>query len=353
MAMLHTLPPCDPAAPARRAPPRKLFAGIDLGTNNCRMLLGAPAPQGFHVLDSYSRVVRLGEGLYESGMLSPIAMERAIAALQNCVQRVQRWAGQSHAVEISLRAIATEACRQAENGAAFIQAARAATGLNLEIISAREEVELALESCATLIAPTARRALLFDIGGGSTEIAWVRVQPREAPVLIGYVSLPIGVVTLSERCAASCYSDEGFSRVVDDIAALLRPFEAVHRIGEEIRHGAVQMLGTSGTITTLAGMSLKLERYRRGLVDGVVLDRHAVDAALAEARGLGQEGLTRHPCIGAERVDFVLPGCAIFAAIHELWQAPELVVADRGLREGMLLRLMRGEPPIRRHGCHA
>lgn len=341
------------AAESRRGARRPVFGGIDLGTNNCRMLLGTPSPHGFHVLDSFSRVVRLGEGLYETGRLSPIAMERAIASLSICADRARRWSENADAGPLRLRAIATEACRQAENGAEFIAQAREATGLPLEIINAREEAELAVESCTPLIGKTVRRALLFDIGGGSTEIAWVRVHPGQAPALIGYVSLPVGVVTLSERCAHSCYTAAGFTRLVDDIAAMLRPFEAVHRIGEEIRQGGVQMLGTSGTVTTLAGVSLKLDRYRRGLVDGIALQRRAVDAALAEARALGREGLSRHPCIGADRVDFVLPGCAIFAAIHELWQTPELIVADRGLREGMLMRLIRSAPPPRRRSYHA
>jgi exopolyphosphatase/guanosine-5'-triphosphate,3'-diphosphate pyrophosphatase len=313
------------------------------------MLVGTPTNQGFHVLDSFSRVVRLGEGLYETGRLSAVAMERAIASLSICAERARRWAADAGTGPLKLRAIATEACRQAENGAEFISMARRQTGLPLEIINPREEAELAVESCASLIAQAGRRALLFDIGGGSTEVAWVRANGNGGgPELIGYLSLPIGVVTLSERCADSCYSEAGFARVVDDIVAMLRPFEAVHRIGQEIRQGGVLMVGTSGTVTTLAGVSLKLDRYRRGLVDGISLGRQAVDAALAEARALGREGLSRHPCIGAERVDFVLPGCAIFAAIHELWQVPELMVADRGLREGMLMRLMRSVQPDRR-----
>lgn len=340
-------------AGSRRAGRRAVFGGIDLGTNNCRMLVGTPAAHGFHVLDSFSRVVRLGEGLYETGRLSPIAMERAIASLSICAERAKRWAGDSGTAALRLRAIATEACRQAENGAEFVTRAREATGLPLEIIHPREEAELAVESCASLIVQGGRRALLFDIGGGSTEIAWVRINAGALPELIGYLSLPVGVVTLSERCAHICYSDQGFHRLVDDIAALLRPFESVHRISEEIRRGGVLMVGTSGTVTTLAGMSLKLDRYRRGAVDGVSLTRGAVDSALAEARALGREGLSRHPCIGHERVDFVLPGCAIFAAIHELWQVPELTVADRGLREGMLMRLMRNVSPPRKGAYHA
>ena len=336
-------------AESRRSSRRPVFGGIDLGTNNCRMLVGTPAVKGFQVLDSFSRIVRLGEGLYETGRLSATAMERAIASLSICAERAQRWAADAGTGPLKLRAIATEACRQAENGAEFIARAREKTGLPLEIINPREEAELAVESCASLISQAGRRALLFDIGGGSTEIAWVRVNCNgAAPELIGYLSLPVGVVTLSERCAKTCYTEDGFSRVMTDITEMLRPFEAVHRIGQEIRQGGVLMVGTSGTVTTLAGMSLKLDRYRRGRVDGIFMNRAAVDAALAEARQLGREGLSRHPCIGAERVDFVLPGCAIYAAIHELWQVPELVVADRGLREGMLMRLMRNVQPARR-----
>jgi exopolyphosphatase/guanosine-5'-triphosphate,3'-diphosphate pyrophosphatase len=337
--------PRDYAAPRRR---RMLFAGIDLGTNNCRMLVGTPNGNSFQVLDSFSRVVRLGEGLYETGNLSEIAMDRALAALSVCADRARRWGAESETGRLPMRAIATEACRQAENGADFLARARDITGLP------REEAELAVESCASLIAGgDSRRALLFDIGGGSTEIAWVRVNGECAPELIGFVSIPIGVVTLSERCADACFTEAGFSSVVRDVGMLLRPFEAVHRIGQEIRQGKVMMLGTSGTVTTLAGVSLKLDRYRRGAIDGATLSREQVDEALTEARSLGREGLSRHPCIGADRVDFVLPGCAIFAAIHELWQAPALTVADRGLREGMLMRLMRAvQPPVRR-GFHS
>jgi exopolyphosphatase/guanosine-5'-triphosphate,3'-diphosphate pyrophosphatase len=332
---------------------RPVFGGIDLGTNNCRMLVGTPSQQGFHVLDSFSRVVRLGEGLYETGRLSADAMDRAIESLRVCAGLAQRWAGETASGPLRLRAVATEACRQAENGAEFIRRAREATGLPLEIINPREEAELAVESCSSLLAGAGRRALLFDIGGGSTEIAWVRVNDDAPPQLIGYLSLPVGVVTLSERCADACYHPAGFARLVEDVTSLLRPFEAVHRIGEEIRQGGVAMVGTSGTVTTLAGVSLKLERYRRGLVDGVSLSRAAVDDAIAEARALGREGLRRHPCIGQDRVDFVLPGCAIFTAIHELWQVPRLLVADRGLREGMLMRLMRDPPSPKRNGYHA
>nr|WP_288051534.1 Ppx/GppA phosphatase family protein [Acidiphilium sp.] len=327
-------------APDRRARP-PAFAAIDLGTNNCRMLIGVPSGGGFHVLDSFSRVVRLGEGLYRTGMLSDAAMDRAIEALSICADRQRRW-------QVSAtRAIATEACRQAENGHAFIARARTETGLPIETISPREEICLAMESCASLITQAERRALLFDIGGGSTEIAWVRVpaahggSDRVTPQLIGYHTIPVGVVTLSERCAGWCETEAGFAGVVDEVKALLRPFEETHRISQEIRMGGVRLVGTSGTVTTIAGIALNLDRYRRGAIDGTVLPHDVVAAGLESIRAMGRARLTEHPCIGADRVDFVLPGCAIFAAIEEMWPAADLAVADRGLREGMLMRLIR------------
>ncbi len=331
-------------AEAARGPrrPKRAFGGIDLGTNNCRMLIGTPTGQGFQVVDSFSRVVRLGEGLYQSGRLSEAAMRRAIAALQICADRARRFCIGDDTELPTLRAIATEACRQAENGAEFIAFASAETGLPLSIISPREEAELVVESCTSLICRTGRRALIFDIGGGSTEIAWVRVNcDGRAPDLIGYLSIPVGVVTLTERCSNACYTETGFAQVVRDVSALLQPFEAIHRISQEIRQGGVLMVGTSGTVTTLAGISLKLDRYRRNLIDGISLSRDAVEEALIHTRELGRSGLISHPCIGADRVDYVLPGCAIFAAIHELWPTPNITVADRGLREGMLIRMMR------------
>ena len=240
-----------------------------------------------------------------------------------------------------LRAIATEACRRAANGAEFLRRVRLETGLRLDVISTREEAELALESCAPLLQGPGRRALLFDIGGGSTELAWVRLNGAAPPDLIGYVSLPVGVVTLSEHFGPAGFTPSGYQAMIADVLDRLAAFEAVHCIGHEIRLGGVRMLGTSGTVTTLAGVALGLARYRRPLVDGAVLSRDAADDALGTLRALGRDGLVQHPCVGPERADFVLPGCAVFEAIRYTWPVPEVTVADRGLREGMLLRLMR------------
>jgi exopolyphosphatase/guanosine-5'-triphosphate,3'-diphosphate pyrophosphatase len=326
------------------------FAALDLGTNNCRLLVGAPANDGFRVLDSFSRIVRLGEGLQRSGELSRDAMDRALGALHACAARLRRRPVRA------VRAIATEACRRAVNGPAFLARVRAETGLNFDIITAREEAELALESCAPLLDGPGRRALLFDIGGGSTELAWVRLNGSGRPELIGYDSLPVGVVTLAEHFGHQGFSDQGYRDMVDHVTRLLAPFEGIHCIAHEMRLSGVRLLGTSGTVTTLAGVALGLQRYRRPAVDGQIMTADAADAALAVLRGLGREGLARHPCVGPDRAAFVLPGCAIFEAIRNTWQVPDVTVADRGLREGMLLRMMRAgqhRPAARRpHGAH-
>ncbi len=334
-------PQWESGSPVQRVdPPRRstcpAFAALDLGTNNCRMLVGVPSGDGFRVLDSFSRIVRLGEGLHHTGELSPLAMDRAILALQACAARLARRPVRQ------MRAIATEACRRAINGTAFLERVKQETGLDVGIISSREEAELAVESCSPLLAGEGRRALLFDIGGGSTELAWIRLSGDRAE-LIGYKSLPFGVVTLAEKWGDAGFCPVGFQAMVDDIVERLAPFEAVHCIGHEIRNGGVRLLGTSGTVTTLAGVALKLDRYRRPAVDGVALEGDAADDALMALRDMGREGLLRHPCVGPERVDFVLPGCAVFAAIRQLWPAPKVVVADRGLREGMLLRMIRAD----------
>ena len=333
-----------------RRPTASAYAALDLGTNNCRLLVGAPASDGFRVLDSFSRIVRLGEGLHDTGALSSPAMDRAMSALHACANRLSRRPVRR------LRAIATEACRRAANGAEFIDRVRVETGLDIDVITAREEAELALESCAPLLAavsrPHDRRALLFDIGGGSTELAWVRLGEGTLQ-LIGTTSLPVGVVTLAERFGASAHSEAGYAAMVADVAARRAAFEAVHCIAHEMRGGGVRLLGTSGTVTTLAGVALGLPRYRRPLIDGVVLGRVAAMAALADLRALGPAGLAEHPCVGAERAAFVLPGCAVFEAIFRCWPAADVTVADRGLREGMLLRMMRdgmARRPQRRTG---
>jgi exopolyphosphatase/guanosine-5'-triphosphate,3'-diphosphate pyrophosphatase len=309
-----------------------VYAALDLGTNNCRLLIARPARGGFRVIDSFSRIVRLGEGLGANGKLGEPAVERAIAALKICAGKIKR-RGVTHA-----RHVATEACRRAANCDDFLAKVSAETGITFEIISAEEEAALALAGCAPLIEGGVSRALVFDIGGGSTEVAWAEVGA--GPRIIGSLSLPCGVVDMSERHDGREVTRASYRAMVDEVAGLLAPFEARHGIAAQVAQGQVQMIGTSGTVTTLMGMLLDLPRYDRARVDGTRLEFDAMWGLAERLLGMDYGARAAHPCILGARAEFVIPGTAILAAICQTWQVGRLTVADRGLREGILLHLM-------------
>ncbi|MGQ0675125.1 MAG: Ppx/GppA phosphatase family protein [Rhodospirillales bacterium] len=313
-----------------------VFAALDLGTNNCRLLVARPRDDGFRVIDAFSRIVRLGEGLGRNGALGERAMSRTIDALKVCAQKIDR-RGVTHA-----RHVATEACRRASNCQDFLGRVEAETGLRLEIISTREEAELALAGCAPLLDPLRPYALMFDIGGGSTEVLWLKLGPRRALELIDWISLPYGVVGLAERHGPDEALTDWYAATAAEVAALLAPFEARHRVAARIASGEVQMLGSSGTVTTLAGVHLKLPRYDRAHVDGTYLTFDEIDRASRALAALTGPERAEQPCIGRERADLVVAGCAILAAICRTWPVGSLRVADRGVREGILFGLMRG-----------
>lgn len=311
----------------------RCYGALDLGTNNCRLLVAKPTPWGFRVVDAFSRIVRLGEGLHHSGELSGPAMARAIEALKVCTDKMIR-----RNVERS-RLIATEACRQASNGQEFIDRVRDETGLRLEIIDRETEAKLAVAGSAALLDPDCECALVFDIGGGSSELMWLSVQP-DGHRIEAWVSLPVGVVTLAERFGGIEVSDRVFEAMVADVMPLLRDFEADHGIGRTIASSRSHMLGTSGTVTTLAGVHLKLDRYDRSRVDGCWMLTDDIDKVTRDLLAMTYDQRASSPCIGRERADLVLAGCAILEAIRRLWPCSRVRVADRGLREGILSTLM-------------
>ncbi len=316
------------------------YGALDLGTNNCRLLIARPADWGFRVIDAYSRIVRLGEGLSATGRLSEAAMARTITALAVCAEKTRRRR------VTRLRAVTTEACRRAANCEQFIERARRATGIKLEIISSSEEASLALHGCAPLLSPKRPHALIFDIGGGSTEVSWIEVAPdeswpaRAAPRPIAWHSVPIGVVTLAESYGGHDIPARAYGEMVDEVTAALLPFEAEHDLAGPVGRGQVQMLGTSGTVTTLAGVHKKLPRYNRARVDGAHLDFNTISALSRRIAGMSYQARAEHPCIGPERADLVVAGCAILDAICRIWPVGRLRVADRGLREGILFNLI-------------
>jgi exopolyphosphatase/guanosine-5'-triphosphate,3'-diphosphate pyrophosphatase len=325
--------PSDQSLPQRREPPRRTYGAIDLGTNNCRLLIARPTGGTFTVIDAFSRIVRLGEGLSLSGALSSEAMDRAVAALSICADKLRR-----RNVSLS-RSVATEACRRATNGRDFAERVRDETGIVLDIIAPAEEARLAVLGCHKLLEPGDGPALIFDIGGGSTELVLVD-QEEGSPRIRAWWSAPWGVVSLTESEGKEAL--EGPDRVA-----------AYKRMRERARHAfarfatmlpddrdGIRLLGTSGTVTTLASVHLALPFYDRRAVDGLHVPIEAMQQISEMIAGMDFEARSALPCIGSDRADLVVAGCAILEAIIEIWPAKNLGIADRGIREGILRSLM-------------
>ena len=312
------------------------YAALDLGTNNCRLLIARPTAEGFRVVDAFSRIVRLGEGVAASRRISEAAIARTVEALRVCREKM-RARGVRRA-----RLIATEACRAAENGEEFRTRVAAEASLELEIIDSATEARLAAAGCTELVDPTAAGVILFDIGGGSSEL--VRLGPSNGvrrgpprPDIVGWISLPFGVVTLAERYGGTVVPRAVYEAMVEEVADYVAEFAATHRGDLDGFH----MLGTSGTVTTIAGVFLNLKRYDRRRVDGCWLSDGDVSRVVAQLMAMNFDERAANPCIGSERADLVLAGCAILDAIRRAFPCTRLRVADRGLREGMLVEMMR------------
>lgn len=347
-----------PARPNRNRKRRSgghdvVYGAIDLGTNNCRMLMARRTGRGFRVVDAYSRIVRLGEGLAASGRLSDAAMDRAIEALHVCADRFERRGA------TRLRAIATEACRAADNGEDFLQRVRERTGLPMELISAEEEARLAVQGSLDLLDEDHDAALVIDIGGGSTELCWVDLAEWRnrggyasggKPPIRGWFSMPLGVVTLSDRFPEPEGDDARaawYQEMKGHVASRMRPPRGAKRLKKLFQEGRAHLVGTSGTVTSVAGVHLNLDRYQRDRVDGLWMTTCEARAACARLAARDMEGRSKEGCIGTDRAELVLAGCAIYEAVMDAWPTEKVRIGDRGLREGILLNLMR---PKRKRG---
>ena len=343
----ETAPIPTPAGEHRaRADEAPTFAALDLGTNNCRLLIAKPAPGGFRIVEAYSNIVRLGEGLSQTGRLADHAMDRALYALNICAEKIARRRC------VKVKAVATQACRSAENGDAFVERVHRETGIVLQIISPEEEAHLAVAGCLNLLDRSAHAALVVDVGGGSTELSWVdlrvgRLDPdprnfaaHRLPVM-AWISIPVGVVTLAERFPEDDVDRGGWYRAMVEA---MKADIAVCREAEIVRPafdaGHAHLVGTSGAITSLAGIHLGLKRYDRRRVDGLWMSRSECEATADRLLIVDLKGRAAEPCIGPERADLVLAGAAILQAVQELWPCERVRVADRGLREGLLMSLM-------------
>jgi exopolyphosphatase/guanosine-5'-triphosphate,3'-diphosphate pyrophosphatase len=324
---------------ARTARGGATYAALDLGTNNCRLLVARPTDDGFRVVDAFSRIIRLGEGMSTTGRISEAAIGRAVEALAICRDKMT-----NRAVSCA-RLIATEACRTAENGADFRARIAEEVGLELEIVDRETEATLAASGCTPLLDPQAEAAVLFDIGGGSSELVYLgpSCSARHGPPppdIRGWMSMPIGVVTLAERHGGHVVTREIYEAMTAEVAAFVSRFAVEHQIGAL---DGVHLLGTSGTVTTIAGVHLELKRYERRYIDGCWLTHEQVSCVIERLLAMSYEERVANPCIGAERADLVLAGCAILEAIRRAFPCKRVRVADRGLREGMLVQMMRAD----------
>ncbi|WP_425452529.1 Ppx/GppA phosphatase family protein [Sphingorhabdus wooponensis] len=323
----------DKSALRRNWLERTAYAALDLGTNNCRLLIARAGGDDFTVVDAFSRVVRLGEGMTATGRMSEEAMDRAVEALSVCAEKLKK------RNVVLARSVATEACRQAVNGVQFIERVKRETGIHLDIISPKEEARLAVMGCYALLEQGEGPALIFDIGGGSTELVLVSTQ-NVVPEILDWVSVPWGVVSLTESERTDGDSPEqlkaSYQSMRDKVMASFADFAA--RLPEDA--GDRRLLGTSGTVTTLASVYLKLSSYDRRAVDGLHLPTSAMRDISRELAHRNIAGRAEFPTIGQERADLVVAGCAILESIFDIWPGERLGVADRGIREGILRALM-------------
>lgn len=324
-----------PASNKGASQAQKNFAAIDLGTNSCRLVIASPTPASFRIVETFSKITRLGEGIINDNELSRPAMRRTINALKVCAGVIEEYAPIYRS-----RFVATAACRRAKNCKEFLDLVKKETGLTIETISSKEESRLAVVGCIPLLNRNIKRALVFDIGGGSTEISLARVTNSGKTFIEGFVSLPYGVVTISEAFPSQDMTALAYDTIIERTHKLLKEFDEKYNIREAIKNQEIQIIGTSGTVTVLGAVHLNLPRYNRSAVDGISITRQDIDRAIAKIKRLGDEGRKKHPCIGAQKADLTMAGCAIIEGLCSFWPIEEITVADRGIREGILLDMM-------------
>ncbi len=311
------------------------YAAIDLGTNSCRLVIATPTPSSFRIVETFSKITRLGEGIINNNELSHKAIRRTINALRVCAGVLEEYAPIAKA-----RYVATAACRRAKNCQYFLDLVKKETGLNIETISSQEESRLSVAGCIPLLNRNIKRALVFDIGGGSTEVSLARMTNSGRTMIEGYVSLPYGVVTVSEAFPKHEMTDLAYNTIIERTHKILAEFEEKYHIAEAIARQEIQVLGTSGTVTVLGAVHLNLPRYNRSAVDGLTLGTNDVERTIARIKRMGDEGRKKHACIGLQKADLTMAGCAIIEGLLSFWPISEITIADRGIREGILLDMM-------------
>ena len=311
------------------------YAAIDLGTNSCRLVIATPTSGSFRIVETFSKITRLGEGIIKDNELSKDAIKRTLTALKVC-----RGVMNEYAPIVKQRFVATAACRRAKNCEEFVALVQRETGIRLEIISSQEESRLAAVGCTALLNHDVKRALVFDIGGGSSEISLAGITPTGKTYIEGFVSLPYGVVTVSEAFPHQEMTDLAYDSIVERTQKILSEFDAQYHISEGIKNQKIQVVGTSGTVTVLGAVHLNLPRYNRSAVDGLSISGADLLKVITKIKNMGDEGRSKHSCIGPSKADLTIAGCAIIEALLTFWPISQITIADRGIREGILLDLM-------------
>ena len=342
---------------------KSLYAALDLGTNSCRMLIARPTGPRFEIVDAFSKSVRLGLDLERTGELSQAGITRALQALHVCSKKLKRFNVRRS------RLVATEACRRSKNGKKFLDKVKRDTGLALELIKPEEEARLAVISCAPLLDPKISQVLIVDIGGGSTELVWIDLSdvPKELRItamldlklglptkgeltsfakkpkkvrIVDWISVPLGVATLLQRYSDVEDDSARFALMSCDFEQKIENFLPYFSEDLMNKEEDLQIIGTSGTVTTLGAVHLGLRRYDRLKVDGLNLGAADIDAVIKKFLDLGPEGRKREPGIGRDRAELIMSGSAIMQTLLRIWPTTSMRVADRGLREGILYSLM-------------
>lgn len=301
-------------------------ATIDLGTNTVRLLVVDLARDGsWRTVDHHQRVTRLGEGLTATGVLGTAPMKRTAEVVAEYVERALTAGARD------VRIVATSAVRDAANGRAFAAMVGRATGRRVEVVSGEEEARLTVLGVQHALPSLTGTIVAFDIGGGSTE--YIRASNG---AVAGAVSLRLGVVPLTERFP--------FTGGVDWHAYALLARHVAERLEHEVPVALVEspvdhLVGTAGTVTTLAALDLGLAAYDAGRVQGHRLTRASVDALLERLGALSVAERAALPCLEPGRADLIIPGIAIVAATMDRFRRDTLVVSDWGLREGIVADL--------------
>lgn len=311
------------------------YAALDLGTNSCRLVIAEPTPSSFHVVETFSRITRLGEDIIHGNMLTKPAIRRTVAALKVCSAIID-----AYSPIVQMRFVATAACRRALNCKEFEKTVERSTGLKMEVISSKEEARLAVVGCMPLLNRMIKRALVFDIGGGSTEISLARITDNGRTFIEGFISLPYGVVTISEAFPGKDMTTLAYNTIVERTQKILQEFEDKYHISEAVRNQEIQIIGTSGTVTVLGAVHLNLSRYNRAAVDGIAMSNTEINKVITRIKNMGHEGRCRHSCIGKQKADLTIAGCTIIEALTSFWPIAEITIADRGIREGILLDMI-------------